>query len=70
MLCFNIYCKTVRTDGVVCCGAQVVLLHGEVKIILYNIKTSNLCNKSCRITVFMFIDLSKISDKLLYVDLC
>lgn len=50
-------------DGVVCCEAQAILLHREVKMILHNTKTSHLCNKSYRITVFIFVYLSQFKKK-------
>lgn len=49
------YRKTARTDGAVCYEGQAILLHREIKIILYNIKTSHLCNKCYRVAVFVFI---------------
>lgn len=62
------YCKTARTDGVVCYEGQDILLHGEIKMILYNIQTSHLCNKPYMVTVFIFIYLGKFQN-LLYMDL-
>lgn len=71
------YCKTARTDEVVCYEGQAILLHREIRMILYNIKPSHLCNKPYRVTVFIFIYLAEISDRIScmwiyfkYMDFC